>query len=111
MLRGCFRLPLVAGFSIVSLLVLMAAVQFALPYVLFTVGLKLVSGAEASLIALIEPVLNPIWVALLLGEQPTAATMAGGAVILLGLLLRYAVLRPREEPCLDAEAEELAEPT
>ena len=99
------------GATDVSLLVLMAAVQFALPYVLFTVGLKLVSGAEASLIALIEPVLNPIWVALLLGEQPTAATMAGGAVILLGLLLRYAVLRPREERCLDAEAEELAEPT
>jgi len=77
-----------------GLLVLMAAVQFALPYVLFTRGLQDVTGSEASLVALIEPVLNPIWVALFLGEKPTLATIGGGAVILGGLAVRYAVLRP-----------------
>ncbi len=93
-----------------GLLALMGAAQFALPYVLFTTGLRDISGVEASLIALIEPVLNPLWVAMLLGEKPTLATVIGGAIILSGLALRYAVLRPRDAG-LAAEAEELAEPT
>ena len=57
------------------LLLVMAAVQFALPYVLFTHGLRHVPGSEASLIALIEPVLNPVWVALFYGEDPALATV------------------------------------
>lgn len=75
-----------------GLLALMGAVQFALPYVLFSHGLQRVRGGEASLMALIEPVLNPLWVALIVGERPTLATAAGGAVILVGLALRYSVL-------------------
>ena len=78
----------------IGLLVVMAAVQFALPYVLFTKGIAHVRGAEASLIALIEPVLNPVWVALFYGEDPSAATMIGGGIILAGLVVRYAVFRP-----------------
>jgi drug/metabolite transporter (DMT)-like permease len=88
----------------------MGAVQFAIPYVIFTSGLRHVTGGEASLIALIEPVLNPIWVLLLLGEEPTLATIIGGGIILSGLALRYAVLRPRD-PGITLEAEDLAEPT
>ena len=94
-----------------GLLVLMGAVQFALPYVLFTRGLQDVTGGEASLIALIEPVLNPIWVVLLLGEEPNVATIVGGSIILGGLALRYAVLRPGDAASIEREAEELAEPT
>jgi drug/metabolite transporter (DMT)-like permease len=78
------------------LLVVMAAVQFALPYILFTRGIAHVPGAEASLIALIEPVLNPVWVALFYGEDPSTATIIGGAVILGGLAVRYAVFREAE---------------
>ena len=99
------------GAGDLGLLALMGAVQFAVPYVLFTRGLQQVTGPEASLIALIEPVLNPIWVVLFLGEKPTVATLAGGAVILSGLGLRYAILRPPREEALDIEAGELAEPT
>jgi drug/metabolite transporter (DMT)-like permease len=99
------------GAGDLGLLALMGAVQFAVPYVLFTRGLQQVTGPEASLIALIEPVLNPIWVILFLGEEPTLATLAGGAVILSGLALRYAVLRPPRDETLDIEAGELAEPT
>ncbi|MDO8616911.1 MAG: DMT family transporter [Dehalococcoidia bacterium] len=94
-----------------ALLALMALVQFALPYVLFTRGIQEVRSAEASLIALIEPVLNPIWVVLLLGEDPSPATMAGGGVILGGLALRYSVFRTpgAAEPAV--EDTELARPT
>ena len=64
-----------------ALLFVMGAVQFALPYLLFTRGLREVESAEASLLALIEPVLNPVWVALFYGEEPTveAAELEAGA--------------------------------
>jgi len=48
-----------------------------------------VSLQEASLIALIEPVLNPLWVALIVKEIPSVATLAGAGMILVGLGLRY----------------------
>lgn len=84
------------------LLALMAAVQFAIPYTLFARGVREVASAEASLIALVEPVLNPVWVVLIVGEEPTVATMIGGAIILVGLLLRYTVF-PRWSPPVIAE--------
>jgi drug/metabolite transporter (DMT)-like permease len=71
------------------MLVVMGAVQLGLPYFLFSKGLQSVSLQEASLLALIEPVLNPLWVALTVGEIPSAATLSGGAVILIGLGVRY----------------------
>ncbi len=80
-----------------ALLALMAAVQFAIPYTLFARGVRTVVSAEASLIALVEPVLNPIWVVLLVGESPTVATVIGGAIIIAGLILRY-TLFPRWSP-------------
>jgi drug/metabolite transporter (DMT)-like permease len=41
------------------------------------------------LIVLIEPVLNPLWVALAVGEIPAPPTLIGGALIVLGLAVRY----------------------
>ena len=93
-----------------GLLALMALVQFALPYVLFTRGIREVPIAEASLIALVEPVLNPVWVALIFGENPSVATLLGGAVILFGLALRYAVFRPPAEEGAPADEPEPAHP-
>ena len=56
-------------------LAVMGAVQLGMPYFLFSKGLATVSLQEASLIALVEPVLNPLWVALVVGEIPSAATV------------------------------------
>ncbi|MGE5817651.1 MAG: EamA/RhaT family transporter, partial [Deltaproteobacteria bacterium] len=55
----------------------------------FSKGLLTLSLQEAALIALIEPVLNPLWVALVIGEIPSLSTFAGGCMILLGLSVRY----------------------
>lgn len=70
-------------------LFIMGAVQLALPYYFFSKGVLTLSLQEVALIALIEPVLNPLWVALAIGEIPSLATLAGGGMILLGLSLRY----------------------
>ena len=73
-------------------LLLMGPVQIAAPYILFTLGLRHVRSAEASLITLVEPVLNPVWVAFGVREWPSVPTVVGGAFIVLGLALRYTVL-------------------
>ena len=68
----------------------------ALPYVLFARGLREIGTAEAGLIALIEPILNPIWVVLVVGERPAIFTLIGGSYLLAGVAYRYwpARLRP-----------------
>jgi drug/metabolite transporter (DMT)-like permease len=71
------------------ILAVMGAVQLGMPYFLFSKGLQTVSLQEAALIALVEPVLNPLWVAIVVGEIPSLATLCGGAMILVGLGVRY----------------------
>ena len=73
--------PLLIGFGFL---------QMALPYTLFARGLRSVSSLEASAIALLEPVLTPLWAYLVRGEVPAWWTIAGAALILLGLVIRYA---------------------
>ena len=73
-------------------LAIMGVIQLGIPYFLFSKGLETVSLQEASLIVLLEPVLNPIWVALAVGEVPSMATLIGGGMILLSLGFRYAGL-------------------
>lgn len=68
--------------------------QMGLPYLLFARGLRTITGQEASLIALIEPVLVPTWVFLAWHQQadyqpPAPWTLAGGTCILVGLCIRY----------------------
>ncbi len=65
------------------------ALQMALPYVLFARGLKRIPGHEASGIALLEPLLNPVWVLVAWGDRPAWWTLLGGGFILLGLAIRY----------------------
>jgi drug/metabolite transporter, DME family len=58
--------------------------QIGISYILFTVGI--VSGVrsfDASIIGFVEPLLNPLWVFLVVGETPGRWAMLGGAVILL----------------------------
>jgi drug/metabolite transporter, DME family len=63
------------------------AVQLAIPYVLFQLALRRVGPVEASLLILLEPVLNPVWVWLAVGERPDPATFIGGAAILTAMVL------------------------
>jgi drug/metabolite transporter (DMT)-like permease len=63
--------------------------QMALPYLLFGWGLKHISGNEAVAIALLEPILMPVWAYFTRGEVPAWWTVTGAAVILAGLALSY----------------------
>ena len=46
---------------------------------------------EAMLIGTIEPILNPVWVMLILGEVPSAWALAGGTLVLAAAVLRGVV--------------------
>ncbi len=65
-----------------ALLVYLGVFQLGLAYVLFSKGLHGTPAVEASLLALLEPVLNPIWTFLLAGERPGPWAIAGGAIVL-----------------------------
>jgi drug/metabolite transporter, DME family len=63
--------------------------QLGIPYLLFGLALRHVPGHEASVIALLEPLLLPLWIYLAWGDAPDGITYIGGGWILAGLLLRY----------------------
>lgn len=75
-----------------AVLALFGAGQMALPYVLFGMGLRSISPQEAGVLTLLEPLLNPVWTYLTAGEKPAASTLAGGAVLMSMLALRYVKL-------------------
>lgn len=77
--------------------------QIAIAYVLFVRGLAYVSATQASLTGMLEPVSNPIWVFLFLGERPSGYAVAG-AVVVLAAIAWHTLLAPQptgDLPALD----------
>lgn len=73
-------------------LLLLGTLQLGLPYVLYATAIKHVTALEATLIPLLEPVLNPLWVMLTLGERPGGWAMVGAALVLAAVLTRGGVM-------------------
>lgn len=72
-----------------AVLFVYGTIQMALPYWLVARSLRVVSPQEAGTITLLEPLLNPLWAYLVVGEKPSPFTFAGGAFILGALAWRY----------------------
>ena len=88
----------------VAVLVVFGAFQMALPYWLFTRGLRAVSPHEAAIITLIEPLLNPVWAYLMTPakDTPTMPMFLGGGLILFALVWRYVPAKPAQGERRDA---------
>ena len=69
-------------------LVFLGIFQIGISFVLYSWSISHVSTAEQILIPTIEPILNPIWVFLFLGEQPGFYAMIGGGVVLFSVTAR-----------------------
>jgi drug/metabolite transporter, DME family len=65
-----------------ALLVYLGIFQLGLAYLAFSRGVTGTPAIEASLLILLEPVLNPIWTFLVMGERPGPWAVVGGAVVL-----------------------------
>lgn len=57
-------------------------VQLGIPYVLYAVAIRHVTALEAVLLSGIEPILNPLWVFLFIGERPGMWAIVGGVIVL-----------------------------
>jgi drug/metabolite transporter (DMT)-like permease len=65
-----------------GILALMGCVQLGTGCLLATAASKHLSATELGLLALLEPILGPIWVWLLMAEYPGTATLVGGSIVL-----------------------------
>ena len=62
--------------------VYLGVVQIGLAYTLFTVAMaRGVRSLDAGIVGYIEPILNPVWVFLFIGERPSKWALVGGAII------------------------------
>jgi drug/metabolite transporter (DMT)-like permease len=66
--------------------VILGIVQVGIAYVCFSAGIKKTPALLACLITALEPVLNPVWVAVATDEIPGLFSAAGGAVIVLTII-------------------------
>lgn len=71
-----------------AIIVYLGVFQLGLGYLFFTRGLRGVPAVEASMLMLIEPSLNPLWVWLLHGEEPGLLPVLGGLLILAATVAR-----------------------
>jgi drug/metabolite transporter (DMT)-like permease len=70
------------------MLMFLGFIQIGLGYLLFTYGQRKIPAIDSSLIAMLEPILNPVWVLIWYAEMPSLWTIAGGCSILFALALR-----------------------
>ncbi len=65
----------------------LGVIQLGISYTLFTTGMSHgVRSLDAGIICYVEPVLNPVWVFLVLGERPSAWALLGGAIIIVAVI-------------------------
>ncbi|UQZ87767.1 EamA family transporter [Deltaproteobacteria bacterium Smac51] len=69
----------------IALLLLLGVVQYGVSFYLYTLASRGVTSLELVLITTLEPILNPIWVFLAIGERPGNWALAGGAIVLLSV--------------------------
>ena len=66
----------------------LGVVQLGIAYTLFTVGMaRGVRSLDAGIVCYIEPVLNPVWVFLVIGERPSQWALLGGAIIIIAVII------------------------
>ena len=79
--------------GVASFLLIFGVLQLAVPYALFQIALPKVGPLDASLIVLLEPVLNPVWTFFAVREVPDGPTLIGGALLLTAMLVE--AFKPR----------------
>jgi drug/metabolite transporter (DMT)-like permease len=65
----------------------LGVVQLGISYMLFTSGMSHgVRSLDAGIVCYAEPLLNPVWVFLVLGERPSSWALLGGAIIVAAVI-------------------------
>jgi drug/metabolite transporter (DMT)-like permease len=69
-------------------LVFLGFLQIGLGYLLYVAAIRHVSALEGVLVPVIEPILNPVWVLLVIGEAPGLYAILGGFVVIVSITWR-----------------------
>ncbi|MDT7809896.1 MAG: hypothetical protein QOJ70_3709 [Acidobacteriota bacterium] len=71
----------------VLIVIYLGVVQIGLAYTLFTLGIaRGVRSLDAGVVGYVEPMLNPVWVFLFIGERPSRWAVVGGCIIIAAVL-------------------------
>jgi len=91
LLVAIFAVSFVESFVLVKtdmiVVPLMCVMCVALPFVLVTIAPRYISAAEVNLFFLLETIIGPVWVWLVIKEQPTLETIQGGLIIILTIAI------------------------
>jgi len=86
-----FALFFIESFTLVGqdliIVPLMCILCVAIPFVLVTIAPRFIPAAEVNLFFLLETIIGPIWVWLIIKEQPTIETLQGGIVIIITIAI------------------------
>src|SRR5438128_1118009 len=75
----------------------LGVIQIGFAYLLFTLAMaRGVRSLDAGIIGYVEPVLNPIWVFLFIGERPSGWAIAGGAIIIVSVICHMLIETKRK---------------
>lgn len=77
-------------------LVILGIFQLGISYVLYALAIRYVTALEAILIPIIEPILNPIWVFLVMGEITGPWALIGGIIVLVSVTGRCVIVALKE---------------
>ena len=85
------------------IIVYLGVFQIGLAFLLFTHAIKYLPAIEATLISTLEPILNPMWVLIFIGEQPGRFALIGGLIVLSGVAINAVrSARPAPQPAQSA---------
>ena len=85
--------------------------QLGLSYVFYTSAIQHVTAIEGILIPVLEPLLNPVWVFIGIGEKPSAIALVGGVIVMTAVVIRNVSYARGARAEKRAEPLEQAEPT
>lgn len=74
-------------------LLFLGVFQIGMSYLVFFKGVRMISALKASMVSLLEPILNPIFVFIFVGEIPSVYSLIGFAIILFGIALTMIPLK------------------
>jgi drug/metabolite transporter (DMT)-like permease len=84
-------------------LLLLGVLQLGVPYILYSKAIKRITALEATFLSLIEPLLNPLWVFLTVGEIPGKLPILGGVIVLISVTV--SCMKSKSEVILEKSKE------
>lgn len=76
-------------------LILLGVFQIGVSYILYAKAIKNITALESTFISLVEPLLNPVWVFLTIGELPGMWSVMGGIIVLVSVTV--SCLKPKRK--------------